>query len=105
MKKVKYILIAICCSISNIATSDTEKYILDETHLSIGFLVDHAGYARTLGMFTKAGGSFKYNADTNSYYDEEVTDITGTELEIDAYVLDVSGDDTYIVNGHIVHNK
>lgn len=47
----------------------------------------------------------KYNADTNSYYDEEVTDITGTELEIDAYVLDVSGDDTYIVNGHIVHNK
>tara|TARA_B100001564_G_scaffold268335_1_gene229945 strand:+ start:102 stop:620 length:519 start_codon:yes stop_codon:yes gene_type:complete len=36
-------------------------YILDETHLSIGFLVEHAGYARTLGMFTKAGGSFKYD--------------------------------------------
>ncbi len=72
MKKVKYILIAICCSISNIATSDTEKYILDETHLSIGFLVDHAGYARTLGMFTKASGSFKYNADTNIVSEVEI---------------------------------
>jgi len=72
MKKVKYILIAICCSISNIATSDTEKYILDETHLSIGFLVDHAGYARTLGMFTKAGGSFKYNAGTNIVSEVEI---------------------------------
>lgn len=47
----------------------------------------------------------KYNEDTDTYYDEEITDITGTELEIDAYLLDVSGDDTYIVNGHIVHNK
>ena len=72
MKKIKYILIAICCSISNIAISDTEKYILDETHLSIGFLVDHAGYARTLGMFTKAGGSFKYNADTNIVSEVEI---------------------------------
>jgi len=72
MKKVKYILIAICCSISNIVISDTEKYILDETHLSIGFLVDHAGYARTLGMFTKAGGSFKYNADKNIVSEVEI---------------------------------
>jgi polyisoprenoid-binding protein YceI len=72
MKKVKYILIAICCSISNIAISDTERYILDETHLSIGFLVDHAGYARTLGMFTKGGGSFKYNADTNIVSEVEI---------------------------------
>ena len=72
MKRIKYILIAICCSISNIAISDTEKYILDETHLSIGFLVDHAGYARTLGMFTKAGGSFKYNADTNIVSEVEI---------------------------------
>ena len=72
MKKVKYILIAICCYISNIVISDTEKYILDETHLSIGFLVDHAGYARTLGMFTKAGGSFKYNADKNIVSEVEI---------------------------------
>ena len=80
MKKVKYILIAICCSISNIATSDTEKYILDETHLSIGFLVDHAGYARTLGMFTKGGGSFKYNADTNIVSEVEIINFSHSDL-------------------------
>lgn len=72
MKKIRYVLIAICCSVTNIAISDTEKYILDETHLSIGFLVDHAGYARTLGMFTRATGSFKYNEDTNIVSEVEI---------------------------------
>ena len=46
--------------------------MLDETHLSIGFLVDHAGYARTLGMFTKASGSFKYDEDKSLVSDVEI---------------------------------
>ncbi len=61
MKKLKQRLLLLLCFISPITLANSQMYILDETHLSIGFLVEHAGYARTLGMFTKAGGSFKYD--------------------------------------------
>ena len=27
-----------------------EEYIIDKSHFSIGFLVEHVGYAKTLGM-------------------------------------------------------
>ena len=48
----------------------------------------------------------KYNSETNEYYDEEVTSIIrGPEKVRDVYSLSVGGDDTYIVDGHIVHNK
>ena len=48
----------------------------------------------------------KYNAATNEYYQEELTSITpltGTTKEV--YLLDVGGDDTYVVDGYVVHNK
>jgi hypothetical protein len=36
---------------------------------------------------------------------ETITDITGSESTETVYVIDVDGDDTYIANGYIVHNK
>ncbi len=56
MQKLRHILFFIVFSSSTTILAEDGLYILDETHLSIGFLVDHAGYARTLGMFTKARG-------------------------------------------------
>ena len=41
--------------------AEPARYQIDPEHLSIGFLVDHIGYARTLGMFRKAKGSFSFN--------------------------------------------
>jgi len=35
-----------------------EEYIIDKSHFSIGFLVEHVGYARTLGMFRDIDGSY-----------------------------------------------
>ncbi len=61
MKKLKQILLLILCITSPVALSSSQSYVLDETHLSVGFLVEHAGYAKTLGMFTRASGSFKYD--------------------------------------------
>ena len=72
MKKIRYILFLALCFTSSIILADDETYILDETHLSIGFLVDHAGYARTLGMFTKASGSFKYDENKSLVSDIEI---------------------------------
>ena len=72
MQKLRYILIFILFSSSTTLLAEDDLYILDETHLSIGFLVDHAGYARTLGMFTEARGSFKYNEESSTVSDVEI---------------------------------
>ena len=41
-----------------------KQYLIDPEHLSIGFLVQHIGYAATLGLFRKAEGSFVFDEDT-----------------------------------------
>jgi polyisoprenoid-binding protein YceI len=35
-----------------------EEYIIDKSHFSIGFLVEHVEYAKTLGMFRDIDGSY-----------------------------------------------
>jgi polyisoprenoid-binding protein YceI len=43
------------------AQAQAARYELDPDHLSIGFLVDHIGYAKVLGMFRTARGSFSFD--------------------------------------------
>jgi len=38
-----------------------EEYIIDKSHFSIGFLVEHVGYAKTLGMFRDIDGSYVHD--------------------------------------------
>jgi hypothetical protein len=55
----------------------------------------------------------KYNFITNSYYEEAITSINETYSQCNIYSVDVEGpdsesdqgNDTYIVNGYVVHNK
>ena len=47
------------------ARGEPAKYEIDPEHLSIGFLVDHIGYAKTLGMFRKAKGSYTFDEETS----------------------------------------
>ncbi len=48
------------------ASAAPEQYKVDPEHLSIGFLVDHIGYEKVLGMFRKASGSFTYDRETQA---------------------------------------
>lgn len=41
--------------------ADTERWLIDDSHASIGFMVDHIGFARVLGMFLEVQGSFEYD--------------------------------------------
>ena len=50
-----------------------DRYIIDDSHFSLGFLVEHAGYAKTLGLFKHIDGSFIYNADKNTVKDILIT--------------------------------
>lgn len=52
--------------------AEPHRFELDPAHLSIGFLVDHVGYARTLGLFRKASGSFVFDEATGRLSDLQV---------------------------------
>lgn len=41
--------------------AQTAEFTIDPDHFSIGFLVDHIGYAKVLGMFREASGSFTFD--------------------------------------------
>ena len=43
------------------AAAQAARYALDPEHLSVGFLVDHIGYAKVLGMFRAARGSYNFD--------------------------------------------
>ena len=60
-----------CCLFSTAIVSqpvyaESVKYEMDKDHLSIGFLVEHIGYMKQLGMFLEAEGSFNYDRDSKA---------------------------------------
>lgn len=58
--------------------ADMARYELDPEHTSIYFTVDHIGFAKTLGIFTDAKGSFMYDVDTQELGDVSVTVATSS---------------------------
>jgi len=59
--------------VSGTAAAAPERYVLDPTHFSIGFLVTHVGFAKTLGMFRDASGSFEFDPETPAVSNIAVT--------------------------------
>lgn len=55
------------------AAAEPQSYILDSSHLTIAFLVSHVGFAKTLGIFKTAEGSFVFDEEEPSVTDIEVT--------------------------------
>jgi polyisoprenoid-binding protein YceI len=58
------------------ARAEPARYVLDPEHVSVGFLVDHVGYAKTLGMFRRVSGEYRFDAETGALSD--------LRIEIDA---------------------
>lgn len=54
------------------ARAEPRQYEIDPNHLSIGFLVEHIGYQRVLGMFREASGSFVFDEENRSLSDLRV---------------------------------
>lgn len=46
------------------AMAAPQTYEIDPEHFSIGFQVQHVGYASVIGLFLEAGGQFVYDEDT-----------------------------------------
>ena len=59
----KYILVAFL--FPALCFSEEHNYEIDTEHFSLGFLVDHAGYSKTLGLFKHIEGSYIFNDTKN----------------------------------------
>ena len=46
------------------ARAEPHQYEIDPEHLTLGFLVEHVGYAKVLGSFREASGSYRFDEDT-----------------------------------------
>ncbi len=57
------------------AQAQSARYELDPEHLSIGFLVEHVGYQKILGMFRAAKGSYTF--------DEAQAQLSDVRIEVD----------------------
>jgi polyisoprenoid-binding protein YceI len=75
-------LALVALGLGRVAAAEPARYELDPAHTTIAFLVEHIGYAKTLGQFLRSSGGFTF--------DEE--DGTLSELRI---VVDTSSVSTH----------
>jgi len=65
-------MLAFCNAFAAPARAEAVRFELDPEHLTVAFLVDHIGYARTLGAFRKARGEFRYDDASGALSDVRV---------------------------------
>src|SRR5699024_11457961 len=56
---------ALALGLATAAAAEPATFEIDAEHFSIGFLVEHVGYADTLGQFLEAEGHFVYDESAN----------------------------------------
>jgi polyisoprenoid-binding protein YceI len=64
------------------AAAAAESYALDPEHTTIAFLVSHIGYAKVLGRFMTAQGSFRFDEATGELADIDVS-VAATSVSTD----------------------
>jgi polyisoprenoid-binding protein YceI len=58
--------------------AEPNRYELDPAHTTVAFLIDHVGYAATLGIFGEVEGAFTYDVDTQALSDVEIRVASGS---------------------------
>lgn len=58
--------------IARTASAEAQRYEIDTEHVTVAFLVDHIGYAKTLGQFRKVTGGFAFDETTGKLADLRV---------------------------------
>lgn len=63
VKRIVEATVAVLGTLPGIVTAEPARYELDSAHTTIAFLVEHIGYAKTLGQFLRASGGYTFDAD------------------------------------------
>lgn len=50
-----------------------QRYTLDPAHTTVAFLIEHVGYAKTLGYFSEVSGTFSYDDETGQVSDVAIS--------------------------------
>ena len=58
------LVLALLLALPGAVQADMDHWEIDQEHFAVGFLVDHSGFARVLGMFLRAEGHFFHNPET-----------------------------------------
>jgi polyisoprenoid-binding protein YceI len=66
MRSARWLLLACLLAAHGAASAQPARYEIDPEHFSVGFLVDHIGYAKVLGMFRKASGTYTFDESTGA---------------------------------------
>lgn len=83
--------------------AEPHRYELDPEHTVVSFLVDHLGYANTLGIFRNIEGGFTYDMETKELSDVEVqVESASIDTFHDARDNHVRGKDFLNVKAHPV---
>ncbi len=56
-----------------VALAADDNYKIDKSHVAVGFLVEHVGYAKTLGMFLDVDGNFTHDIENNKINNVRIT--------------------------------
>lgn len=59
-------------SVTASAQAQAARYEIDPEHFSVGFLVEHIGYAKVLGLFRTAKGSYQFDEKTGTLSDVRI---------------------------------
>ncbi len=57
-------VIAACAT--GVAAAEPARYELDPAHTTVAFLVEHVGYAKTLGQFLRASGGYAFDDESGA---------------------------------------
>ncbi|ASJ71193.1 YceI family protein [Granulosicoccus antarcticus] len=71
-------LVIVLALTTSSALAAPQRYSLDSEHTTVAFLVEHAGFAKTLGQFTEVSGAFTYDEETRQVSDVSISVKTGS---------------------------
>lgn len=72
MKHFIVLLMALMAIAGSPLRAEPREFVIDEEHFSIGFLINHIGYADQLGQFLEGSGRFVWDEATNELQSGEV---------------------------------
>jgi polyisoprenoid-binding protein YceI len=81
------------------ALAQAASYEIDPDHLSLGFMVDHIGYGKTLGMFLKGRGSYRFDEASAALSDVRV------EVDTDSVFSNQRQRDSHLKGGDFLNVK
>jgi polyisoprenoid-binding protein YceI len=96
---LRFVLALAAAMASSALQAAPATYRIDPEHFSIAFLVEHVGYEKLIGQFTKAEGEFVYDEETRTLKSGHV------DVRADSVFSNHDKRDTHLRSGEFLNAK